>query len=832
MAIAVVLILVAAMLIMCASLLTYVTFEKQMTRRTAAIAELKQSTDTLLGYAASQIASNPSLAPSASRASAVVLPPADLFQSESNALTLEYAAGRELVMSRLSRLTDPTSKLVKKFYIDPAATINRNDTLRGQMVYRDLCFIAARSAVSVPGTGTSVREHGVMILERRLVHVFNYLAFFDVSKFRITNPGSNIVLDGPIQANQGIFFESSKHPSTVQMQSTVHSPGTLVFSGSTLAGKFMITDGTTTALGAPTMVDMLKPGTSVLRQTSDDIDGSGKIIGSTFKNFMLNNTKGMLATGESGESTVELDGLNYVDDTASATPAAFKVVNNRRIDPPNPALRSSTDPAYADARVAETAKTAYQAGLYTYVETDGSATVFTSQAAAESYKGAGDKATWKTLNSGLMLAPAETSAFIAMPYVERYNTGGADYTSTSKNTDLARGAMFDSQQKATVAAVDVDLGALALKINSGSLKLANGTSLATTGVTGWNGVLYVDVQNPAKRPQAPVKDKATGYYVSKKQAVDGSGVPIPNTYITAPDPAATAETAIRADLPSLNITKTAQAWDSGSAVTDSTGLTAVRIKNATTVPSAKVGDPGFTLATNTATYTVGSVNADGKLATGTTSLQDDQSSSTSVTTKVPMGIFSDKNVVLSADFANPAYDLALYVPKPSSYPPGMNSTNWPFTGPKGTTLNGNGKTNGHYQYQGAPSSGSVMELNCGFIIGDDDSSNKGIHTMLSYLQPFSTTNDTLRMRGSLIGIYKARYFTAPAGSFNDYYIAPVRTFGYSSLFKNGSMPPAAPTISNFRRMRQFVVTEADYNQLKAVNGKSADSWLAVLGGKY
>ena len=124
-----------------------------------------------------------------------------------------------------------------------------------------------------------------------------------------------------------------------------------------------------------------------------------------------------------------------------------------------------------------------------------------------------------------------------------------------------------------------------------------------------------------------------------------------------------------------------------------------------------------------------------------------------------------------------------------------------------------------------------MELSCAFIVGDDDSSNKGIHTLLSYLQPFNTSTDTLCMRGSVIGIYKSRYFNAPAGSFNNYYVAPLRTFGYSSLLKAGKMPPASPTISTYRRVRQFNITESEFNALKTAPN-TVDGWLNALGNKY
>lgn len=853
-----VLIFIAVISVFCASLLTVVTFEKKLTRRTAAIAELKTSTDSLLNYAAAQARGNSALVPLG-----IKMLPTDFFSSDSAKASLVVPSSQEIYASPLYLIPNPLNNDL--FKIDPNAPINRNDDLRDKNVFRYLCFFAAKSAVKDPSKpSTQINEYSVMVMERRLFSVFNYLAFFDVAQFRISNPGSNIVLDGPIQSNQGIRFDVQGQPSTVEIQSTMQTPGTLSFNGYTSAKKFMMTDGTKNSDGTPFMIDMLKPGTTSLLQSSD---------GTAFNTFANTTTKGMLKTGAVGGTDIQLDGLNYVaaeDASQASIPDKFKLANNRRIDPPNPELKATTDALNGDGRIAEDAKTAYQASLYTYVESNGTVTVFTNQTDAAAYKANTSdaaRAAWKANNTSKYIAPSETNGFVNTPYVERYNDGGTDYTSASKNTDLARNAIFDAQQKQTVAMIDVDLGKLRDKVNSGKLMMADGiTPWKTDSTNGWNGVLYVDVANPTGRPTAvPVKDSVSKKFVGPVPLLSPLGIPLLDSLgkplvVIKPDDSITADTAIKVPLPSLNVTGTAQAWDNKASISD-TGLTGVRIKNAAEVPGSRIGDAGFTLATNTATYTVGSVNADGDMKTGTTSLQDGQTKESDdlvaadkVTKAIPVAIFSDKNVVLSGDFANSAYDLKLYVPKPASKPTGMSQKlydNWPFSTSlpsEGQRLGTNAGTNGQYFYQDSPTN-IFMELNAAFMIGDDDSSNKGIHTILSYLQPFNPnsgkaydpTKDTLRMRGSIIGIYKSRYFKAPAGSFNDYYIAPQRTFGYSTLLKKGKMPPAAPTISSYRRMRQQTITPADYAALKAIpnnvttdaDKKSAiDSWLSVIGTKY
>lgn len=882
--------------VICASMLVNVTFERRMNRRAVAVAQAKLNTDILLNYAASQITNNANLAYSDPPGLKTV--PADFFPTDSvsgssDAMALSLPDKQEVIACPMVALTNTASD-GPKFYINPAAPINMSDKLKGQYVFREIDLIAAKSAVSNPqnALGTPIYNYGLLVLERRKVSLFNYLAFFDVARFRVTNPGSNIILDGPIQANKGIYFESGNHTSYVYMDSSVHTPGDLVFSGTTSAGKFMVSDGTFKSDGVtPNRIDLLKPNTSVLRQSSDEAASAGPdgkfgtkddvAANTSFRDFMSNSTKGMLRTSVSGETTVVLDGLNYVDDGSSNVSDTYKISTNRRIDPTNPTLRNSTDAAYSEARAAETAKTAYQASLYVYVEQSGRATVFvnqnidtyssqTSQATSdawksvESYKAASDKAAWRAANPGAILSDAETASFITLPTTQRYydayttlGTGAAKITAPSDKTkygDLARGAIYDSQQRATVSMVDLNLGNLNTKIASGSLAKGSG-SWSTATSKGWNGVLYVDVQSPGSRMQAPVVDAKTGNYIDATTGTFAStnlaGVPVSTGTVPL-------STTLRATQPSLNITGTAVDFDTGAAVSDTTGLTGVRIQNATTVPGSKVGDPGFTMATNTATYTVGSFNADGLTSTGTTSLQDDQKVATDATKKIPAAVFSDKNVALSGDFANSAYDLDLYVPKPSTSVktakniPQYMYDNWPFTGPSysdtGYRLDKSGSRNGQYQYQrdpgnrgasGDPGLGAgnrVMELSSAFVVGDDESTNKGMHTVLSFLQPFSTTNDSIIMRGSMIGIYKARYFNKAAGSFYDYYVAPSRNYGFSSLFKAGKMPPAAPTISNYRRMRQISISDSDYTALKNAYTKpnTADylkPWMDVVN-KY
>lgn len=855
---ATVLILTSVIALYLVSMLTSVTFEKRMARRTAAVAELKLTSDALLNYVGSQVTNNPMLLMRAPFG--LKLPPTgkDSFYkggSDSLSLTLAGDTFREVIATPLTPIYNTTvgDPYAPKFRIDGDFPFNERDKLVGQSVERDICILAVKASVRDPlNSGKPITEYTAMVLERRGVPLFNYLAFFDVAPFRISNPGSMIVLDGPIQSNQGIIFESQSSSQNVRIENSLHTSGKFEFKGSTAAGKFMIGNGKLNSKGSQVFVDMLKPKTSVLYQSSD---------GSAFTDFARDVTNGRLRSIDSGESPVVLNGLNYVDDAMvpvldangyptydnkgvaimKANPARsdFWIANNRRIDPPNPALRNDVSDDFVQAQTAEMAKTAYQARLYVYAERNGEITVFTNQADAEAYKGVTTdtaRAAWKVNNASKVVSPSLVDGFIKTPSVVRYYNDPVN-PKTSSYVDMPNGAIFDGQQKATVAMIDIDVGALNAALNTGGLTMANGSVWNARDELGWNGVLYVDVQNPDSRPMAPVQDKTTGFYL--------------NATTGLPDSNANASNALRAQVPTMNVTGTARSWDANTLIDDSVGLTGVRIKNAKAVPAAMTGEPGFTLATNTATYSVGSINADGDLRTGSTSLQDGQAgltdpamSSDPKKLAISAAIFSDKHVVLSDDFANSSYDYALYVPRPNmirtgsgtwrdpyvyTLPAGITRElydNWPFTGSPasggGYSLGGK-SSNDHYFYQQSPLSRTggarVMELAVGFMIGDDVASNKGIHTMLSFLQSFDSTNDVMRVRGAILGIYKARYFKGAAGSYNDYYVAPQRNYGYSSIFRGGKMPPSSPTSSAYRRMRQFKISKEDFDYLKDATSK-------------
>lgn len=878
-----VLIFSAALLSIFASMLSLSVFEYKMERRSTAILELKNTTDTLLNYGASQVISKAPFCPYPAVDLTVSKPDSTLFSEESNRLSLgplgaEAPFDNEVIVSKMTRLTN-LQNIPVKFSLNARAPINYNDPLSSQKVFRDLVMVACKAAVKNPSSPqTPINEYGVLVLERRLLTVFDYLAFLDVALFRINIPGSNIVLDGPIQANQGIaFYSTSSITSTVQILDKLSTPGTFTFVGSTKAGMFAITNGgtTTSSNGGisgmpaltpvstgryPSMVDMInvKKGTS-LYETSDDYAVTG---GTTFSdgtyitnpsqtstvvdkalpfyNFMKGTsagaTSGYLTTGETGAQSVPIDGLTYVSDPNDPS---LKTSTNwdtdRLIDPPNPA---NYDASGVAKTVTESAKTATQASLYMYVDSNGAVKAFVAAGGRLAYQNAmAYKSSGATVG---LLSASVVGSFVKTPSVTRYQdttTNASGVTTVTSKVDLPSNAIYDNQQKATVGLVDLNVGALGAVLKSGAVSLASGGNWTPTATgTGWNGVIYVEVQSPSVA-------------LKKLPVTSPAGVPIdagnglPNASTTNP---------LYAALPTMNVTKSAMDWSTDATLPSSSNanvLTGLRLQNARSVPGGLVGgNTGFTLATNTATYSVGSINADGDLTTGTTSLQDGQTSSSAAipSTVISCGIFSDKNVVLSENFAAPGGDYNLYVKKPSSQGalPKALYNNWSsvFTG---AAASGTRALLGDYEYQSTSVASGVnsytgkpytrnIELSTAFLVGDDANSNKGIHTMLSFLESFNptgTSSDVLRMRGSIVGVYHPKYFIGKAGYFNDYYVAPTRTYGYSTLLRAGQVPPGSPTISSIRRMRQFTISEGDYQALKKSDG-TIDSWISILGSKY
>lgn len=267
-----------------------------------------------------------------------------------------------------------------------------------------------------------------------------------------------------------------------------------------------------------------------------------------------------------------------------------------------------------DLQTAENLKYANKAGIYVYVDTEGTVTAFTSgrfdtpAKAAADYKAATDKAAWINSNkSSVISLPSDvistTNVFLDDTEINRSYKNGTSYNgapgksinSTNNGVNTSNGDVTTIMDQARlVRAIDINFGALRSALRtSGAITKSSGGNW--NPASSWTGSMYVDVANPVASTtptstwgQSLERIKTSVAYTTT-DATTGSTV--------------------------SNTGKTYSGANLDTAFNAVMHQTAVRIYNATQIPdmvgvSGIETTPGFTLATNAAAYSVGSVNAD------------------------------------------------------------------------------------------------------------------------------------------------------------------------------------------------------------------------------
>lgn len=758
--------------------------------------------------------------------------------------------GTKLSWRKQSAASDPMAAINNgKWYIDPAALTNAQDPLRGQYVDRYLMGVAAKGVVT-SGEG-SKEAFAMAFMERRDAYLFNYAVYFTANPLRIRTVGGTVTMGGAVYANQGIFL-FTQSDSDIRFTGTISSatgfwnrdPDYLRWDSvagawdmtqtpiqSSRQGQIRFTDST----GALTSLQDTSATASPYWISSDTTG---------FANRATNLTGGVLKTSDHGiQSSFPMgvssaSGVATVVDpksreTAYDTPGSsgsYNLNTERMIDEPRAgvldmdsfaldsmingsALKNSAeslakarysamtaeqqkatdysalvDSVYgemkqqaASAQTIEQGKIALKASLYVVVQNDGTAVAFNNPDSALAYKQSGDRAGWRAANPDKILDLGDSVTTARMGEA-RYDADGNPLKRLPTRT------LYDNQQGGTVSLVDVDLGALKKSVASGAIKYADGhawnvNDSATNrkagegsgryanadSLRGWNGLMYVDVEKPALR-------------------IDG--------------------------IPSF------REWTTGvgsSAALADTGYTSVRVVNAKEVPGATVGGAGFTLATNAAVYVKGSFNADGDLATGSSSLQDDQSSSAASTKTVAAAIWADYVVAQSETF-DPVGGLTI-TSKPVKAPAGMTENDlkdgaWPFN--SATSPSFNGSAAGDFNYRRSVSNQN-LEISAAIVSGDragklnstySGPTSNGLQSFVAFMEQFDRSNTNIRVRGSMVNLWQPKNYL---GNFSTrYYWNPIRDFGYSSLFARGIMPPGTPAIRDYRKIRYLKITPGEY----------------------
>ncbi len=210
---------------------------------------------------------------------------------------------------------------------------------------------------------------------------------------------------------------------------------------------------------------------------------------------------------------------------------------------------------------------------------------------------------------------------------------------------------------------------------------------------------------------------------------------------------------------------------------------ALMVMDAREIPDpAGMKDPGFTLATNAPMYTVGSFNANGSAHSYDAIKVDDAN-------EKPAALMADTLTVLSDNWKN-------------------NRINSHLDGR--SNVQSYREANSYVEISAAIVSGTPNTVPNGAPYGDGSRPlSLGVVNLPRFLE--SWTSRTLTIRGSLVSLYESELRPRGAPSnFNDFYLPPIRDWGFNELFASGSYPPGTPLIRTYRRLMYEEIDKDSY----------------------
>jgi len=431
-------------------------------------------------------------------------------------------------------------------FIDPNNPENDFDPLRGQTVSVQAVRLLARASASNISGMTAI-TYATQLFEIREAALFNYAIFYNIDmEF---HPGAAMNIFGPVHSNRPMYLTTN---ASLAMRSTTTTAGNLILGdkgvGRTIVYNISFTNGTS-------------------QVTANNPTVGGTAVGSYVDSLLENRV-----SGKNFHDIASQAWRGYVQDSshgiAAQTPPGVTTPEEARelILPPDSAGNASR----------EAQKFSNKAGLYVVVETGGNVVSFKSPADATAYKAVvpASRAAWRAANPDKIVVPP---------------------TGMIEN----RRRMYDHREGRWVNMIDVNMGVMRTAVNTATADAAtnfkvDGDDWDIDSTSGWNGIVYVDVENPL-----------------------------------------------------AGFTSTS---DVGTMGTGSGTRTAVRLVNGTHLPNraaVNAAQPeGLTVATNTTAYVTGHFNADGTLAA------DMSDTTLPEAGEVPAAVIADAINILSQSWWN------------------------------------------------------------------------------------------------------------------------------------------------------------------------------------
>jgi len=737
-------------------------------------------------------------------ANALNLPNASVFAGSSvvtGALSTSNPNGMELLAGPPVQI--PTGSGL--CFVDPNDFNNQFDPLKGKWVFRQDIVVLARASV-VPFSGAPITHYVTETISIRGAPLYAHAIFY-AGDLELA-PGPQMDISGSVHTNGNMFVCCLSDANGLNFYGPVTVVGNIYHSWKSASSAAWAPAGTAIGQNPVTFVNLaggqtnMKASTSATSWKDSTMGASNGVSGTANLNALLTTavtdsfrqyTKatwgGNLQTGACGIMPYNPVSFNQVIDAAGNHPDPYVMIDV-------PAPPATTDPYYDAKQEVELQKKSMQAGLYIKVVVDAGGTATLSMYGPANSAPTGTPSGQIGPNGGFQLIPptnvanapsAATPPLVAyLPYRKKVvvTTGTSNPNRTVTTTIYnAAGAVVSgptaltgqSGTNGTVTTILKD--ASSGTFGYGLYDQRRGSSSSGTNANGAIDLVQIDMRALTALVTAMSTNTNNANAITYTDPNDHLVKVWNNANAIASGLASATQTQGEEKLPwNGAVYIDVQAPNGGT----SSQTTSVRLVNGTVangsslIPSYGPYGLGFSLATNAPLYVYGHFNADGVVSAASTNIPDDgQDGSAGHTSKEsPCSLAADSITILSTTW-NDANSLTL---KPAV-------------------------------------SGSV-EIASAFLVGVVPTvavNSGGAYNLPRFLEDWSS--DTVAIRGSLVSLFNCKISTQTWNT--TYYGAPLRKWGFNSLFKNGVYPPFTPKVQSYRRVDFTDLTAAQYAARKA-----------------
>ncbi len=858
-----VLMLTLALTIIIASVLSYSLNERRLNFREQVRLEARNAAEAISEYGLAQVRqlmesrSDFTATRFTSNQSQIAMPAAS-FWAGSNVVESGTNAP-ELVVGLINQVSSSGTSL---YYFDPADPNNEFEPLKGRYAFRFDIRVLSRATVVPPagGGGANQTIYMTQTLSARASPLFSHAIFYNMDLELWPGPTMNIL--GGVHTNGSLYVKKQSSDGR-----SLNFVGPVTVAG---GGNVPVTSGRPAGIyaGVKVPITFYNGSTDNLSSYTDNVffttpgGGLGPLYGpapgtsspslwrdqkwgqssesiatnTAFRTWTAQTFQGNLLTPVHGVQVANPPGIGrYVEDPSPSNGVDDSINDARKIiEPPLVAADAGYNAEVESQKYSRLCGVYIVANPSTITRTGRTPTGATVNIPAGAYRA------FDRFGSEIVLpgqptygtnnATANATGNIGGPPVVRIRSNAmTDMRRANFNWSAVRSASnpFSPQQ---IDMIDIDMTALKLAVDRTINGLtstqvyrtatpADGTARTNAA---WTGFIY---NNLASGTGASVLPAATTL-----SAVHDINYPSGGTLAAATWNGGLYIESVDAD-----------AAPSSSVFRGTSHPSGVRLINGRG-PVASKGGEGLTIATNDAVYILGHYNANGFIdATATAGNTVNNGRFPDSVDETPCSIACDAITILSAPhYVNNGTNITqthgwndatsslrlrtsgytsawatTALSNSNLYDGGSSSTNpyrVPYDSSSGALTNSTS-----VRFEGANTEISSAFL-AGIVVSNKDGNGQnsgGANNYPRFNEDFWTSNPqkTVCIRGSIVAMYESRAAREPwvFRTFN----APVRLWGFHSLFASGRFPPLTPRVMSYRRVDFNDIPKATYDSVKA-----------------